>query len=620
MSQDYSNLMGKLSSQGSNLALIIRASKVLTRAERTRMFAVVGIQFFLSLLDLLGVALVGVLGALAITGVGSRKPGNRVSSVLDTMGIQDRSLQQQALVLGLLAASVLVIKTLLSVILLRKVTFFLSRRGAVVTSRLLGRLLAQPLTKLQSRSMQHTLFLVNQGVSSITMGVLNTTIQVISDCSLLLILLAGLFVVDPVIALSTLGIFASAAWILYRLLVVKSKSLGIADAKLNIENSEKTLEVLNSYREIIVRNRRSYYAREIGKIRLLSANNAAERTFMPNISKYLIELTLVLGTLGISATQFILNDAAHAVAVLSVFMAASTRIAPAVLRMQQGALLIKTQLGTAEPTLDLIEELSEVNEIESVDDSIDFNHFGFIPNVNLDEVSFSFPDKESKAVDGVSLAITPGDVIAIVGPSGAGKTTLVDLMLGVLEPLSGKVLISGEAPLDAIAKWPGAIGYVPQDVMISNGTIVSNVGMGFPYESIPHERVLDALRIAQLENFVANLEQGIHSPVGDRGTSISGGQRQRIGIARAMFTKPKLLILDEATSSLDGDTEASITSSIQSLKGNVTVVLIAHRLSTVREADLVVYMEAGRLIASGSFEEVRSKVPDFDRQAQLMGL
>jgi len=584
------------------------------------MFAVVGIQFFLSLLDLLGVALVGVLGALAITGVGSRKPGNRVSSVLDTMGIQDRSLQQQALVLGLLAASVLVIKTLLSVILLRKVTFFLSRRGAVVTSRLLGRLLAQPLTKLQSRSMQHTLFLVNQGVSSITMGVLNTTIQVISDCSLLLILLAGLFVVDPVIALSTLGIFASAAWILYRLLVVKSKSLGIADAKLNIENSEKTLEVLNSYREIIVRNRRSYYAREIGKIRLLSANNAAERTFMPNISKYLIELTLVLGTLGISATQFILNDAAHAVAVLSVFMAASTRIAPAVLRMQQGALLIKTQLGTAEPTLDLIEELSEVNEIESVDDSIDFNHFGFIPNVNLDEVSFSFPDKESKAVDGVSLAITPGDVIAIVGPSGAGKTTLVDLMLGVLEPLSGKVLISGEAPLDAIAKWPGAIGYVPQDVMISNGTIVSNVGMGFPYESIPHERVLDALRIAQLENFVANLEQGIHSPVGDRGTSISGGQRQRIGIARAMFTKPKLLILDEATSSLDGDTEASITSSIQSLKGNVTVVLIAHRLSTVREADLVVYMEAGRLIASGSFEEVRSKVPDFDRQAQLMGL
>jgi ABC-type multidrug transport system fused ATPase/permease subunit len=589
-------------------------------AERMRMVSVVGIQIFLSLLDLLGVALVGVLGALAITGVGSRKPGNRVSSVLELIGIQDRPLQQQAFVLGLLAATVLVVKTLLSVILLRKVTFFLSRRGAVVTSRLLSRLLAQPLTKLQSRSMQHTLFLVNQGVTSITMGVLNTTVQVISDGSLLIILIAGLFVVDPVIALSTLGIFVSAAWILYMLLVVKSKNLGVSEAKLNIENSEKTLEVLNSYREIIVRNRRSYYAREIGRIRLLSANNAAERTFMPNISKYLIELTLVLGTLGISATQFILNDAAHAVAVLSVFMAASTRIAPAVLRMQQGALLIKTQLGIAEPALDLIEELAEVSEIENVDDEIHFDHVGFTPSVNLKEVTFSFPDKEIQAVDGVSLTIAPGEVIAIVGPSGAGKTTLVDLMLGVLEPLSGKVSISGQAPLDAIAMWPGAIGYVPQDVMITNGTIISNIGMGFPQESIPEKRVIETLQLAQLEDFVANLDQGIYAQVGDRGTSISGGQRQRIGIARAMFTKPKLLILDEATSSLDGETEASITSAIQSLKGNVTVVLIAHRLSTVREADLVVYMEAGKLIASGSFEEVRTQVPDFDRQAQLMGL
>jgi ABC-type multidrug transport system fused ATPase/permease subunit len=589
-------------------------------AERMRMISVVGIQIFLSLLDLLGVALVGVLGALAITGVGSRKPGNRVSSVLELIGIQDRPLQQQAFVLGLLAATVLVVKTLLSVILLRKVTFFLSRRGAVVTSRLLSRLLAQPLTKLQSRSMQHTLYLVNQGVTSITMGVLNTTVQVISDGSLLIILIAGLFVVDPVIALSTLGIFVSAAWILYMLLVVKSKNLGVSEAKLNIENAEKTLEVLNSYREIIVRNRRSYYAREIGRIRLLSANNAAERTFMPNISKYLIELTLVIGTLGISATQFILNDAAHAVAVLSVFMAASTRIAPAVLRMQQGALFIKTQLGIAEPALDLIEELAEVSEIENVDDEIHFDHVGFTPSVNLKDVTFSFPDKEIQAVDGVSLTISPGDVIAIVGPSGAGKTTLVDLMLGVLEPSSGKVSISGQSPLNAIAMWPGAIGYVPQDVMITNGTIISNIGMGFPQDSIPEERVIEAIRLAQLEDFLANLDQGIYAPVGDRGTSISGGQRQRIGIARAMFTRPKLLILDEATSSLDGETEASITSAIQSLKGNVTVVLIAHRLSTVREADLVVYMEAGKLIASGSFEEVRKKVPDFDRQAQLMGL
>ncbi len=612
--------MSKQASQSSNFGLLVRSTSVLTRAEKFRMLGVIGIQIFLNLLDLLGVALVGVLGALAITGVGSRKPGDRVSSVLQLIGIQDRTLQQQALVLGLLAAGVLIVKTLLSVVLLRKVTFFLSRRGAIVTSRLLSRLLTQPLTNLQSRSMQQTFFLVNQGVESITMGILNTSIQVISDCSLLLILIAGLFIVDPIIALSTLCIFASVAGVLYKLLVVKSKELGISQARLSIENSEKTLEVLNSYREITVRNRRSYYAREIGNIRLHSADTAAERSFMPNISKYVIELTLVLGTLGISATQFVLSDAAHAVAVLSVFMAASSRIAPAVLRMQQGALLIKTNFGFAEPTLELIEELSEVTEIEKVDDEVDFDHIGFEPCLEIQNVSFKFPDKNRNAVHEVSLNIRQGQVIAIVGPSGAGKTTLVDLMLGVLEPSGGKVLVSGLPPLASIRKWPGAIGYVPQDVMISNGTISSNVGMGFPSRSISSQRVKDALKLAQLDKFVLSLDKDIHSPVGDRGASISGGQRQRIGIARAVFTRPKLLILDEATSALDGETEAAITSAIQNLKGNVTVVLIAHRLSTVREADLVVYMESGRLVASGTFDEVREKVPDFDRQAQLMGL
>jgi len=601
-------------------AVIPRASKVLTLPERLRVLSVVVIQIFLSLLDLLGVALVGVLGALTITGVSSREPGNRVSAILKLLGIQSTSLQRQALALGILATIVLILKTVLSVYFLRKVSFFLSRRGAAVASRLLSKILSQPLTSLQSRSMQQTLYLVNSGVDSITLGILNTSTQLFSDFSLLVVLLCGLFIVDPIIAFSTLLLFAAVAGSLYRLLEVKSRMLGIAEAKLSVENSEKTLEVLNSYREIIVRNRRSYYAREIGKIKLSAANNSANRAFLPNISKYVIELTLVIGTLGISAAQFVLNDAAHAVAVLSVFMAASTRIAPAVLRMQQGLLSIKGQLGSALPTLELIETLENIAPIESVNDSIDCSHFGFDPRVSMQNVTFTYPGRTQPAINNVSLSILPGQVVAIVGKSGAGKTTLVDLMLGVLDPDSGVISISSKNPLDSISTWSGAIGYVPQDVMISNGTIRANVGMGFPIENVRSELVMDSIKLAQLDEIVASLPLGIDSPLGDRGASISGGQRQRIGIARAMFTKPKLLIFDEATSSLDGETEASVTSAIQALKGNVTVVLIAHRLSTVREADLVFYMEEGEIVAHGTFAELRKKVPDFDRQAQLMGL
>jgi ABC-type multidrug transport system fused ATPase/permease subunit len=604
----------------SNLSIIKKSAKVLTKSERIKVLIVAVIQIFLSLLDLVGVALVGVLGSLAISGVGSRKPGNRVWSFLEYLGIQDLTLQRQALTLGILAASVLVIKTACSIFLLRKVTFFLSRRGAAVSARLLSKLLSQPITKLQNRSMQRTLYLVNTGVDSITMGILNSAVQMVSDASLLLILLVGLFLVDPVIAMSTLLVFAIVAWTLYRLLQVKSKQLGISEASLNIANNEKTLEVLNSYREIVVRNRRSFYAREIGQIRMLAADNSASRTFMPNISKYVIELTLVVGSLGISAMQFVLNDAGHAVAVLSVFMAASTRIAPAVLRMQQAALNIKARIGSAEPALALIEELESIHPIEKVDDLIRYTHEGFIPRLTLENVAFSYPDSKSPAIAEVSLDIQPGRMVAVVGPSGAGKTTLVDIMLGILEPATGSIKLSGLKPLFAIARWPGAIGYVPQDVMISNGTIAENIGMGFPRESINDEAIYQALKVSQLSDYVDSLPLGINTNVGDKGNSMSGGQRQRLGIARALLTLPELLILDEATSSLDGETESNITSALLTLKGQVTIILIAHRLSTVREADEVIYMEDGCVIAKGTFEQVRSIVPNFDKQAALMGL
>jgi ABC-type multidrug transport system fused ATPase/permease subunit len=156
--------------------------------------------------------------------------------------------------------------------------------------------------------------------------------------------------------------------------------------------------------------------------------------------------------------------------------------------------------------------------------------------------------------------------------------------------------------------------------MISDGTIRENVSMGYPRESASDELVWSALAVAQLSEFVSHLPEGLDTPVGERGAKISGGQRQRLGIARAMFTKPKMLVLDEATSALDGQTEADISDAIQNLKGSTTVIMIAHRLSTVRNADLVLYMDSGRIISRGSFEEVRKAVPDFDRQAQLMGL
>ena len=601
-------------------SVIARSVRILSSSDRKKIIAVVAIQISFGLLDLAGVALVGILGALAVTGVQARGPGDRVSIVLEFLRLDDNTLQSQATLIGLLAATLLVAKTFFSVIFIRKTIFFLSRRSAAISANLTSRVLAQPLVKVQSRSMQQTLYAVTTGVNTIAIGVLGTTVAIISDTSLLVILAAGLFIVDPIVALSTFIVFAAIAYILYRLMQVRAVRLGEEQRFLEIESSEKTLEVLNSYREIVVRNRRSFYSRELGRIRYKLADVIAERAFMPNISKYVIEVTVVLGSLGIAALQFAVNDAARAFAVVTVFMAASTRISPAILRLQQGAVGIKSSIGSAGPTLDLIEELEVLSLGSEKVDDLDFEHVGFTGELELQNVTLTYPTKKLPAVKDISLNIEQGQVVSFVGPSGAGKTTIIDVILGVLKPDSGNVKIQGHPPLSAIKLWPGAIGYVPQDVMISNGTIRQNVCLGYSSSEVEEDDIWQALEVAQLAEFIRELPEGLDTPVGDRGTKLSGGQRQRLGIARAMFTKPKLLVLDEATSSLDGTTEASISEAVHNLKGGVTIVMIAHRLSTVKESDVIHYLAKGRLEMSGTFDELRRNIPEFDKQAQLMGM
>jgi ABC-type multidrug transport system fused ATPase/permease subunit len=603
-----------------NSSALMRSARVLPKVDRPKIILVIILQIGLGFLDLLGVAAFGVLGALSVTGVQSLQPGNRVGAVLEFLNLENFSFQTQVAILAISAAAILVLRTVLSIVFTKRILFFLSRRGATISALLVSKVLSQSLTEVQSKSTQDTLYSVTGGVSAITLGVLGTATTIVSDASLLIIMFAGLFIVDPIIALTTILFFGSLGFILYRSMNVKAHDLGFQVAAMSVKSNEKIIEVLTSYRESVVRNRRDYYAREIGRLRLGLADVLAEIQFMPNISKYVIESGIVIGAVLIAGAQFAIQDARHAVATLTVFLAAGTRIAPAIMRLQQSAVQIKSGIGSAIPTLELIDSLHGVERIESVEDSLQVAHDGFHSRVRLAGIRFKYPNQMNHALLDVNVSIESGESLAIVGPSGAGKTTFVDVLLGVLKPNSGDVHISDLEPLAAISRWPGAISYVPQDVVISNGTIRENIAMGFPIEVASDELVWDALEIAQLTEFVKSLPLGLDTPVGERGTKISGGQRQRLGIARAMFTKPKLLVLDEATSSLDGQTEADISDAIQRLKGMVTVVLIAHRLSTVRNASLVVYMSNGEIVARGTFEEVRKAVPDFDHQAQLMGL
>jgi ABC-type multidrug transport system fused ATPase/permease subunit len=589
--------------------------------DQKKIIAVGIIQILLSFLDLAGIAVIGVIGALTVNGIQSKVPGNRVSTLLELIGLETYTFQNQIAILGVAAGLILVTRTLFSVYFTRKTYFFLAHKSAKASSELVSKLLSRPLLEVRLKSTQETIYGLTSGVNGILIGVIGTIVAIVSDTALLLILSIGLFVVDPIIAISSAAIFSIIGMLLYLLLSLRVKNLSVNRSKLDIASYESITEALSSYRELVVKGRRKFYANKIGKIRYSLGDISAEVAFIPLISKYVIESVVVLGALLISAVQFVLQDASNAVATLSIFLAAGSRIAPAALRIQQGAIQIRSSLGSSFPTLELIDRLSDTkiqNDSESL--APNYLHPGFCAEVTIKSASFRYPKSEFNNIDDVTLTIQEGELVCFVGPSGAGKTTMVDLILGVLIPQRGEILISGVSPLTSIDTWEGAIAYVPQDVTIINGTILENIGLGFESESLDEIEVWRSLRMAELEDYVLSLPKGLNTQVGERGTKISGGQRQRLGIARALLTNPKLLVLDEATSSLDGQTEFDISTSIQSLKGKVTVITIAHRLSTARNADKVVYMDRGKIIHQGKFDEVRKNVPNFDRQAQLMGI
>ena len=601
--------------------LYSRYSTLLSRRDKKKLLVILILQILVSFLDVLGIALIGVVGALTVTGIQSSKPAGRISDFIEFLNLGDSSFQNQVAFIGLAAASILLFRTFISIYFIRKTLYFFSLRSALLSSQLVSKLLSQNLLKVQEKSSQETLFATTYGTSSLMVGVFANAVNFIVDLALLIILLGVLLIVDPIIALCTVFLLGSLTAILYKKLNKRAGKLGRLDSALSIESNTNILEVLSTYRESIVRNRRNYYVEKISQTRLRLASTQAEVNFMPNISKYVVETAVILGSILVAGLQFLNKDAQQSFGTLSIFLGAATRLAPTLLRLQQGMLFIRNSIGAATNTIFLIDSLKDViPEDRNDEEDYSFVYSDFSPRVDLTEVTLRYPSNLQPALDHISLSITPGSFVAFVGPSGAGKTTIVDTLLGVLTPDSGQVLVSGLKPLEASARWSGAISYLPQEVFISQGSVRENVCLGYPIEIASDEHVLKCLRMAHLEEFVLDLPNGLETKVGENGTQLSGGQRQRLGIARALFTNPKLIVLDESTSALDAETEAAVSEAIVSLKGEITIVMIAHRLSTVRNADKVYYLSGGKLLASGTFDEVRDAVPNFNEQAILMGL
>lgn len=597
-----------------------RSIALFPRKDKIRIAQISFFQLTLGLLDLIGISLIGVLGALSVNGIQSRTSGSRVNVALDFFGLSNLTFQWQVGILGCMAVTILISRTAISVIFSRKILFYLSRKGAQLTSDLTAKVLSQSVSDIERIPKQHLIYDLTAGVNSIALGVIGTSVTLLSDISLVVVMSIGLFIVDPILASVLLLFFGLIIVFLYLILHKRALRLGIRESSLVIQGNNQMHETFNSFREILVSNRRGYYLENISRTRQELSETTADLAFMPNISKYVVESAIILGGLAMSAIQFMLQDASHAIATLTIFLAGGSRIAPAMMRLQQGAVTIKGSLGAGESTLRLSEKISKTTKSFDSFSPLDFEHVDFSPEIEFRNVSFSYVPDGVWTLDSINFSAKPGDLIAIVGPSGAGKSTLADLLIGALSPSSGEVLVSNLPPKSAIQKWPGAISYVPQDVYIYSGSLRENIALGLPSDLIQESQIDAAIHKAQIESFVASVPEGKNLDMGGNGTRLSGGQKQRIGIARALYTNPRVLILDEATSSLDSQLEADITNNLAEMKGACTMVVIAHRLSTVRNADKVLYVDNGKILASGTFDQVRQQIPNFDAQARLLGL
>jgi ATP-binding cassette, subfamily B, bacterial PglK len=479
--------------------------------------------------------------------------------------------------------------------------------GARLSNRLVEGYLRWPYaTHLRRHSAQ----LVRNGhhaVIEMVSQVLLPVIKVIAETVLLLGMLIVLTIVAPVATAMAIGVVGSAAGLLLFFVQPRLKRLG----SINHAEAANTLAVLqqslHGLRDIKVLGREGFFAREYGQSRLRMARAQYLHATAWQLPTVVIE-TALLGFILLFFAFTLLRggQAQDTLSVLGLFAYAGLRLQPSLQHIIGGLNNLKY---SAAPLQDVHADLMATRAVPADDEIPD--PLPFEQSLQMHDVSFRYEGSSRAALAGVDLDIRPGEQIGICGPTGGGKTTLIDLLTGLLEPTEGRVTVDGRDLRKHAHAWQRNLGIVPQMVFLTDDSLRRNIALGIPDPEVDEAALREAVQLAQLEEFIDGLPEGLETAVGERGVRVSGGQRQRIAIARALYGRPSMLIFDEGTSALDNTTESQLMAAIERLRGSHTVLLVAHRLSTVRRADRVIFLEGGRIEGIGHYDELVESNPAF---------
>jgi len=486
----------------------------------------------------------------------------------------------------------------------------------VLAIRMLTRYLGESYLFHLKRNSAELLKNLTAEVGRVVNGGIMSGISVISKGFTVVCILGFLIFVDPVVALVVGAVLGFSYGAIYW--VIRSK-LGRAGQVVTQVASDKMRcmnEALGGIKELKVLGREDHYIQWYKQLANIMIKNDVFVRSAVDLPKFLLE-TIAFGGILAMCIYFVgvKDDAQNVLPMISLYGFAGYRLMPALQGMFHGTATLKHDIAAIELFYDDIKGMdSQVLNCKKQSGDL-VTKLTFKEKLVLKEVCFQYPESSNKAVNNFSFSINVNTSIGIVGSSGSGKSTLIDVILGLLQPQKGYIQVDGEVlTKENLRAWQNNIGYVPQAIFLSDATVSENIAFGITQADINQESVEKAAKLANLHNFIVNeLESGYQSVVGERGVRLSGGQRQRIGIARALYHNPNILILDEATSALDSPTEKSIIESVYGLAHQKTIIMIAHRLATIKNCDQIIVMEEGVLVDQGSYDELSDRSPYFKK-------
>ena len=448
-----------------------------------------------------------------------------------------------------------------------------------------------------------------------------SAIQLLTELSVCMVMFIVLIIQDPIITLVVAAALGGFMLVFVKVMNKRMVAYGQSARECTRDTNRWILQAFGGIKETIILERRNFFIRKYDNYSKTLMDTRRKQQFFSNLPHPIMEMTCIAGLLIAVLIKINTNtDMQSFIPTLSLFALAAFRLLPSFNRMSKNFAAItysKASVDAVYEDLQLCESSAKLQETQNESaESIQLSQ-----EIKVENVSFHYPTIETNVLDNVSISIPKNKSVAFIGPSGAGKTTLADIILGVLEPQQGKILVDGRDIRESMRSWHKKIGYIPQNIFLCDDTLRNNIAFGVRPGEVDDARVWKAIEEAQLKEFVDSLEKGVETVVGERGTRLSGGQRQRVGIARALYNNPDFLVLDEATSALDNETEKAVMESIDSLSGSKTLLIIAHRLTTIKKCDYIYEIkdQGAHLLSEEEWQNRLKNLADYEEGAVISG-